>query len=330
MSTQRHNFRIGLFVLLGVCLFIGALLAMGVRSYFGKRDLFETYVTGKVENLSVGALVMLRGVAVGKVSSINFVGSEYPGYKEEYVVVQFEIPHDFRWTAETTNLQAMLNAEIDRGLRARVQGQGFLGANIVSLEYVDPKMYPVEPVPWAPKHYYIPSAPNQFNRVFTSLERTLRHVEDIDTEQLLARIQKTIDSASELIANLNRIDFNQIGTNANSLIAEFHVTNRGLQKTLADAQKTLADAQNAINGANVPEISRNTVALEDRLSATVTDLRRQLSRLDLAELNESLANVRAATDELTTLLHRLNQRPSSVLFSKSPPPVSEMAPPGKK
>jgi len=51
---------------------------MGLGSYFGKRDLFETYVTGKVENLSVGALVKLRGVTIGKVSFISFIGSEYP------------------------------------------------------------------------------------------------------------------------------------------------------------------------------------------------------------------------------------------------------------
>ena len=78
MSTRTHNFRIGLFVLISALLFIGALFAMGLGSYFGKRDLFETYVTGKVENLSVGALVKLRGVTIGKVSFISFIGSEYP------------------------------------------------------------------------------------------------------------------------------------------------------------------------------------------------------------------------------------------------------------
>jgi hypothetical protein len=90
MSVKTHNFRIGLFVLAGAALFVGALFAVGLKAYFGKRDIFETYVTGKVENLSVGALVKLRGVTIGKVSSIEFAGSEYPPYGEQYVLIRLE------------------------------------------------------------------------------------------------------------------------------------------------------------------------------------------------------------------------------------------------
>ena len=72
MSVKTHHFRIGLFVLAGAALFVTALFAVGLKAYFGKRDIFETYVTGKVENLSVGALVKLRGVTIGKISSIDF------------------------------------------------------------------------------------------------------------------------------------------------------------------------------------------------------------------------------------------------------------------
>ena len=78
MSVKTHHFRIGLFVLAGGLLLIGALFALGLKSYFGKRHLFETYVMGKVENLSVGALVTLRGVTIGKVSSIEFIGDNMP------------------------------------------------------------------------------------------------------------------------------------------------------------------------------------------------------------------------------------------------------------
>jgi hypothetical protein len=52
--------------------------------------------------------------------------------------------------------------------------------------------------------------------------------------------------------------------------------------------------------------------------------------VDTGELNSSLANVRVATDELITLIHDLEQRPSSLLFSKSPKPLSEMEKPPKK
>ena len=323
MSVKLHNFRIGLFVLTAAVLFVVALFAVGLEAYFGKRDIFETYVDGKVENLSVGALVKLRGVTIGKVRSIDFVGAEYPDYKEQYVLIQFEVPRGTVWSAETNDVQKLLDGEAARGLRARVQGQGFLGANILALEYVDPELYPPEPIPWPPKHYYIPSAPNQFNRVITSLEKSLRHAEDLDLAQLFDRANKLVESANRLASNVNQVDFKELDTNAVSLMADLHETTHGLQRTLADAQ-------NAINGADVPGVSRNATTLLAKVSTAVTELRRVLASLDTGELNSSLANVRAATDELVVLIHDLEQRPSSVLFSKSPHPLSELEKPPKQ
>jgi ABC-type transporter Mla subunit MlaD len=323
MSAKLHHFRIGLFVLAGAALFIGALFAVGLKAYFGKRDLFETYVTGKVENLSVGALVKLRGVTIGRITAIEFAGSQYPQYREQYVVIKFEVPRGTVWTAESNDVQAVINREVARGLRARVQGQGFLGANILALEYVDPEIYPPDPIPWTPKHYYIPSAPSQFNRVLASLEKSLRHTENLDFAELLERANKLIDAANRLAGNVNQIDFNQLGTNAVSLIVDFRETTHGLQRTLADAQ-------NAINGADLPGVSRETSALVAKLSSAALELRRVLASVDTGELNGSLANVRAATDELLVLIHNLQQKPSSVLFSRSPNPLSELEKPPKK
>jgi ABC-type transporter Mla subunit MlaD len=323
MSLKTHHFRIGLFVLTGFGLLVAALFAVGLEAYFGKQDIFETYVTGKVENLSVGALVKLRGVTIGKVSSIDFAGTEYPDYKEQYVVIQFEVPRGTVFSAGTNDVQKLLDREVAQGLRARVQAQGFVGANILALEYVDPEIYPPDPVPWTPKHYYIPSAPSQFNRLVTSLEKSLRHTENLDFAALLERANKLIDAANRLAGNVNQIDFKELGTNAVSLIVDFRETTHGLQRTLADAQ-------NAINGADLPGVSRDTTALLAKLSSAATELRRVLASVDTGELNSSLANVRAATDELIVLIHDLEQRPSSVIFSKSPRPFPELEKPPKQ
>jgi phospholipid/cholesterol/gamma-HCH transport system substrate-binding protein len=323
MSVRTHNFRIGLFVLAGALLLIGALFALGLKAYFGERDVFETYVTGKVENLSVGALVMLRGVTIGKVSAIEFIGTEYPEYKEQYVLIHFEVPKGTVWRAETNHIQQILDREVAHGLRARVQGQGFLGASILTLEYVDPKAYPVEPIPWTPKHYYIPSAPSQFSHVVASLERSLSNTADLDLAGLLDRAKTLLESANRLAENVNQIEFKQLGTNANSLVVELHETARGLQRTIADAQ-------NAINGADLPAISRDTTALEAKISSAAVELRQVLASVDTGELNHALANVRAATDELIVLIHNLEQRPSSVIFSKAPKPLPELEKPPRR
>jgi len=323
MSTRTHNFRIGLFVLGGAALLVGALLAMGLKTYFGRRDVFETCVAGKVENLSVGAPVKLSGITIGKVSSIEFAGAEYSQFRDQYVLIQFEVPRGTVWSAEAGPIQESLDAEVAHGLRARVQGQGFLGASILALEYVDPKVYPVAPIPWTPKHYYIPSAPSQINHLIASLERGLGHAEDLDLSGLLNRASTLMNTANRLAENINQIDFKRLGTNAGSLIVEFRDTNRGLQRALADAQE-------AVNGADLPSLSRNTTSMETRLSEAALELHRVLASVDTGELDGSLANVRVATDELIGLLQTLEQRPSSVLFSKAPKPLPELEKPPRK
>ena len=304
-------------------LFVAALFAVGLKAYFGQSDIFETYVTGKVENLSVGALVKLRGVTIGKVSAIEFIGTEYPQYQQRYVLIQFEVPRGTVWSAETNHIQELLDTEAAQGLRARVQAQGFIGASILALEYVDPTLYPAEPVPWTPKHYYIPSAPSQFNRLMASLEKSLSHVETLDLAGLLDRANKLIEAADRVATNVNQINFKQLGTNADGLIADFRDTSRRLQQTLSDAQ-------GAINGANLPAVSQDARALVSKLSTVALELRRVLAGVDTGELNRSLEDVRAATDELVVLVHDLEQRPASLFFSKYPKPVPELEKPPRR
>jgi ABC-type transporter Mla subunit MlaD len=323
MSEQANNFKIGVFVLVGIGLLVVALFALGLESSFVKGDVFETYIEGGVENLSVGALVKLRGVTIGKVTAINFIDKEQPQYRGQSVVVLFKVPRRAGMIIATDNVQQMLDREIARGLRATVQGQGFLGPSLVMLEYVDPKLYPVTPVPWTPKHYYIPSAPSQFAHAFSALEKILLHTQELDLPELMARTQKLIDTANRLVENINRIDFDRLGTNANALVVEIRETNRGLQHTLADAQ-------DAIKGADLPTVSREAQLLEARLSSAAIELRRVLASVDTVELNASLANIGSATDELTLLLHNLEERPSSVLFSKPPRPAGSVEEPPRK
>jgi len=323
MSAKTHHFRIGLFVLTGAVLFVAALFAVGLKAYFGKNDLFETYVPGKVENLSVGALVKLRGVTIGKVSAIEFIGAEYPQYHQRDVLIQFEVPRGTVWSADTNHIQELLDTEAAQGLRARVEAQGFIGASILALEYVDPKLYPVEPVLWTPKHYYIPSAPSQFNRLMSSLEISLSHVQSLDLAGLQDRASKLIEAADRVATNVDQVNFRQLGTNAEGLIVEFRDTSRRLQQTLSDAQ-------GAINGADLPAISHDARALASKLSSVALELRHVLAGVDTGQLNGSLENVRLATGELVVLLHELEQRPASVIFSKYPDPVPQLEKPPRR
>lgn len=323
MSTRPNDFKIGTFVLIGIGLLIVGLFAFGARGYFRQQLTFETYVAGEVQGLSVGSPVKLRGVTIGKVTYIGFIWNEYPEYGTDYVLIQFEVPKDSALLPPTANLQAMLNTEISQGLRARVQAQGITGTSILALDFLDPERNPPMKVPWVPKHYYIPSAKGQFTEILSSIQKTLRNIEKVDFPALVGRLDKVLVSADQLVTNVNQVDFNQLGTNANGLVAELRDSNTRLQATLAEAQK-------AIKGVDLPGVGSDTRALEARLSNLAADLQRVVVSLDAGNLNETVANAREATEQLNILLKDLKQQPSSVIFSKPPSPARSAEPPSRK
>jgi ABC-type transporter Mla subunit MlaD len=322
VSGRPDSFKIGLFVLLGIGILLAALFAFGARSYFQQKHVFETYVPGVVQGLSVGSPVTLRGVPIGKVTFIGFMWNEYPEVKARYVLIRFEVP-ETRLLPPTTNLQAVLDSEIADGLRARVQSQGINPASDLALDYLDASRNPLLKFSWTPTHYYIPSAPGQLGEILDSIETITRNVERVNFPALALRLDVVLQSADRLATNLDQVEFGKLGTNANSLIMELRDTNTRLQATLAVAQ-------GAIKGTDLPAIGRNTQTLETRLGDVAGQLNSLLVGLDAADLNETLMNARRATEQLNDLLRELKQQPSSILFSKPPPPSSAVETPLRK
>ncbi len=322
MSERPNSFKIGLFVIIGLGILIAALFVFGARSYFQQRHVLETYVPGVVQGLSVGSPVTLRGVQIGKVTLVGFIWNEYPQIKDSYVLIQFEVP-ETSLLPPTTNLQAVLDLEIARGLRARVQSQGINPASDLALDYLDTNRNPPLKISWTPRHYYIPSAPGQFSQILASIERITKNLEKVDFPIIGARVDKVLGSADRLITNLDQVDFNKFGTNANALVAELRDTNARLQATLAEAQQ-------AIQGTDISAIGRTTQALEARLGEVAGQLNSLLAGLDAEDLNETLINARKATGQLNDLLRELRKQPSRILFSKPAPPSPTVETPPRK
>jgi ABC-type transporter Mla subunit MlaD len=323
MSRQSNNFKIGLFVLIGIGLLILGLFAFGARSYFQTRITFETYVPGEVQGLAVGSPVKLRGVTIGKVTFIGFIWNEYPEYGTEYVLIRFQVPKESSLLPPTRNLQTMLNQEISQGLRARVQAQGITGTSILALDYLDPERNPPMKISWVPKHYYIPSAKGQFTEILASVEKTLRNLEKVDLPAIVTRLDNLLDSANHLVTDVDKVNFDGLGTNANALVTDLRDTNVRLQATLADARA-------AIKGTDLPGVGRHTQELEARLKDVADEFHKVLANLNSGNLNETLANARDATERLNVLLNDLKDQPSSIIFSKPPLPAKSVESPSRK
>jgi phospholipid/cholesterol/gamma-HCH transport system substrate-binding protein/paraquat-inducible protein B len=252
MSTNTNHFKLGLFTLCGLAILIAGILAFGARSYFEPTSLFETYVAGDVTGLAVGSAVELRGVNVGKVTRISFSWGEYQETTPSYVVVEFEMRDDVAPLPPGEARSEMLESAVKRGLRARLKSQGVTGTSFLSLEYLNPDENPPAQVPWTPKHTYIPAAPGQLGELLTSIEKTLRNVEQLNFSNINQLVQDDLKSAGQVLDRVNQVDFGGLGTNANSLLTESRATISQLQPALANIDfnalnQTLANAQRTMH-----------------------------------------------------------------------------------
>ena len=65
MSQESHYFRVGLFVLLGAALAVGAMLLIGGGNFFSQPTRGETVFAESVQGLEIGSTVKFRGVRIG-------------------------------------------------------------------------------------------------------------------------------------------------------------------------------------------------------------------------------------------------------------------------
>ena len=312
MSQEARYFRVGAFVLGGAGLAVAMLVALAGGQLWRRPVIVETYFAESVQGLEVGSAVKLRGVKLGTVSAIGFVGDAYllPSEQErvdsaQWVLVHMEIagdPSDRRTVAER---QADLQTLVDHGLRVRLSPLGITGTAFVEADYLDPKKYPPLPISWTPDHLYIPSAPSTMNRLSSAAERVMEHISHIDVEGLL-------NNLDQLVANLN--------TNVSA--ADLPGLRRSVGDLLADLEKTSGEARRTLAQADVGALRRDAQTALAHLTETLQGVQQVLDTSG-GDLGSSLENLRVATENLRELSETAKSYPSSLVFGGPPAPPAE-------
>jgi len=314
MSEKASALRIGIFVTIGVAIVLAALFLFGIRSAFEPTHKFETYTTGDVEGLSVGSVVTLRGVEVGKVIQIGFSWNIYRTVQPACVVVVCEVRQNIapeQWRADWKEAAQKV---VDSGLRAVVQTNGITGSSIIALQNLDPKLYPPLSVPWTPKHLYVPSAPSQLGRLLASLDRTLSNLAKLDLGAVAGSLTRVLDTADGTLKKLNQLDVGGLSRNANGAIQDASSAIKEIQGLASDARQDLKEMRLEAVGSDA---QRLLVNLDARLSVLID----KLSAVDVRSLNETLAGTRDAARSLNQALDELKRYPSGFLFGKAPSPA---------
>jgi len=316
MSTKTNNFKIGLFTFVGIGLFITGLLVFGAWSNFKKTGLFETYVERDVSGLSVGSAVELRGVRVGKVTSIGFSWNEYAYSTPNYVVVVFEVDENASGLSPGKARDERLQAAVDHGLRVRPKALGVTGTSILSLEDLNPAEYPPIKVPWTPRHAYVPSAPGLVDDLLISMRETMHKLDHVDVVALNQMAETDLKSVGRLLDRVERMDLEGLSTNAVALVTEIRSSNTKLKSLLEDSDNTLRKMQ-------LEKLSHDA----DRMIST---LEPGLAKIDFDALNQTVANAQRTLRDADSVLFELKQYPAGFLFGRPPQALKDVQPSAKR
>jgi len=314
MSEKANQFRIGVFVTVGVAIVLAGLFLFGIRSAFQPTYMFETYTTEDAAGLSVGSVVTLRGVAVGKVTQIGFSWNLYDTVQPAVVVIRCRVQQRITPEQWRGDFGEAIQKSVDRGLRAVVQMEGITGTSIVALQTMDPARNPPLKVPWKPRYWYIPSAPSQLGRLLASVDRTLANLEKFDIGRLSDSLDRTLQTADATLRNLNQLNVKGISRNADQVLTDAGGAVAQIKGLAEDARADLRDMRLAALGTDAGRLLND---LDARLAALID----KLSGIDVRSLNDTLAGTRDAARSLNEVLEELKRYPSGFLFGSPPPPV---------
>jgi len=307
MEVKSNDLKLGMFVLIAFGLLCAGLFAFGAMTYFQRTVLAETYASGAVDGLTLGAPVTLQGVKVGKVTKIDFSWNIYSESEPRYVIIEFEVRRCIAPAAFGQGIAERIQTQVHRGLRARVNAQGFTGSSLLALEYVNPAEYPAPAFPWRPRHLCIPSAPSQFAEVLTSLQQTLHKAAHLDLGSLAGSLQRDLDAAERLIVRLE----GDLG-GAEKLIG--HLDDVHYKELATNADGLITQIRGDLSQMRLTKLSNHADELLVNVNGTVRNL-------DVESLNEALANVRIATKDLDETLRKLKQYPAGFLLGQPPAAV---------
>lgn len=304
MNEARYV-RVGLFVLGGIALAVATILIVGGGRIFSRPIVLETVFEESVQGLDVGAPVKLRGVKLGSVSWIGFVGDVYQPTDADardanLVLVRMELRNDNSVLDEDQRAREV-QTMIERGLRLRLTPLGITGVSFVEADFVDPARFPPREISWTPRVLYVPSAPSTITQITSAAERLMTRIDRLDVEGLLTNFDTLLVNANHAVETA---DVDSVQRSVSELLRELDGTVEGLRE--------------AIREAKVPAVSEDARATLREASAILTRLQLMLDRGG-DDLAATLENLRVATQNLRDVSETARNYPSFLLLGQPPP-----------
>jgi ABC-type transporter Mla subunit MlaD len=307
MPSEKGYFRLGLFVIAGFAVIIGAVILIGATSGRGGVITMETYLLESAQGLYKGSDVKIRGVTIGKVTSIELAAMAYTKgdlqetlEKGTYVVVTFDIDDDLISSDRGEEIEKRIESAVGRGCRTRMAQAGLTGPTYLEIVFLNPDANPVPKFSWTPEHHYIPSAPSTILAITQGIEEIILALK---RARLTDLINNSNDTVVSLKASIEKIDTKALNDNAVALLAEARESNKRIKailenpeinKTLANLQATSSNLKDLTGTKELFDFARDLPVITGKLKSTSNRLDTLLhdKRIDeaLSGLNTTLTN----------------------------------------
>ena len=199
--------RVGFAVLAGTVATIGALAYIGGIGSRRGELLVETYYDNPVSGLSAGSDVNLRGVKIGEVRRISFVGGEYPAAVEKdkrKIFILMAIDTRMLWPDTEDSPGEQFAGFVKKGLHATVTASGITGLSKIELNYPRNAVED-EAISWRPEHVCVPPAPSMLDSFADAAAKFMRQVNAMDFTGVWSNIASIAVSAAGVAENVDSI-----------------------------------------------------------------------------------------------------------------------------
>jgi paraquat-inducible protein B len=297
MDAKPHYFKIGIFVLVAMALAVVAVVVFGAGLLAQDQLYFESYFAESITGLGIGSPLEFRGVRIGQVSQIGFVGNCYALPTQDgrispyapYVRVITAVPRSKMPDFAVERIGESMRQMIARGLRVRITSNILTGQAYLEMNYLDPNRFPVEDVPWEPVYPVIPSAPGELTTIKDSIDKVLTQLQSIDVEGLAGSLEKLFISLNAAISDAGLAELS-IEARALLQVGRQKMEDLEVDKINASTQELLASLNQAVADAEIPQLSR-------QMRNVLTALDQKLAALNMVKINA----------DVEQLLETLNQ-----------------------
>ena len=209
MSSENHASysKIGFTIVAGLVATVVALVWLGgIR---GTRNviLAETYYDRGVSGLSVGSAVNFRGVKIGEVREIDFVGNRYKANGDDNLRIYILMALDSRkfsyFDDEGVEAEDAISHLVKtRGLRATVAPSGVTGLSRIECN-LDADAEPVEKLAWRPEHAYIPRKMSLLDNFSDAATRVINQVNAMNLVSVWSNVNASVESLASTLREVN-------------------------------------------------------------------------------------------------------------------------------